>query len=366
MPYKLRKSPGRDLYWVVSKKTGKKFSKSPLKKSVAEAQRRAIYASENSRSRLQGGKCHELNDPLTLDPLDSIPQKYRIQIEVGINSVTGEVIEHCFNIQSLAKYFASSGQLKNPYTNLEWTFEQNEQIYNFLNDDRLVFPEKVPALVIMGEVMGDRDFIRDKIGKLGAQYWRNYGDWIQKGFWYWTSTDYLLQVFQQFDFVTANISPQILNVIVGSLHNISHINALMDAKFLSIDDPSRDYLKDGFLPFKVPSVEGTAVDQILRTPLGAANTDIFRTTVLKIHTLLNVTIPSGPGLTMMGYYFPIDLRYLDEFKNKVFKNSERSVALTYAFLRCLFDGLLTLDQIKLITRVFVLYRQELARIGEVY
>lgn len=47
MPYKLRKAPGRDLYWVVSKETGRKHSKEPLPKARAEAQMRALYAAEN-------------------------------------------------------------------------------------------------------------------------------------------------------------------------------------------------------------------------------------------------------------------------------------------------------------------------------
>jgi hypothetical protein len=49
MPYSLRKSPGRNLYWVVNKYTGKKYSRKPLSKQVAEKQRRAIYASEYGR-----------------------------------------------------------------------------------------------------------------------------------------------------------------------------------------------------------------------------------------------------------------------------------------------------------------------------
>ena len=47
MPYALRKSPRRNLYWVVNKDSGRKYSKQPLPRSRAEAQRRAIYASEN-------------------------------------------------------------------------------------------------------------------------------------------------------------------------------------------------------------------------------------------------------------------------------------------------------------------------------
>lgn len=66
MPFGLRKSPNTNLYWVYNKKTGQKYSRNPIPKKRAEAQRRAIYASENgyklnrsprrSRSRsLRGG-----------------------------------------------------------------------------------------------------------------------------------------------------------------------------------------------------------------------------------------------------------------------------------------------------------------------
>ncbi len=43
-PYKLRKVPKKDLYWVVSA-DGKKHSKEGLPKKRAEAQMRALYAS---------------------------------------------------------------------------------------------------------------------------------------------------------------------------------------------------------------------------------------------------------------------------------------------------------------------------------
>ena len=38
MPYKLRKAPKRDLFWVVSKPSGKKHSTDPIPKPRAEAQ----------------------------------------------------------------------------------------------------------------------------------------------------------------------------------------------------------------------------------------------------------------------------------------------------------------------------------------
>jgi len=43
MPYKLRKAPKKELYWVVNEE-GKHMSKDPLPKPKAEAQMRALYA----------------------------------------------------------------------------------------------------------------------------------------------------------------------------------------------------------------------------------------------------------------------------------------------------------------------------------
>lgn len=48
MPYKLRKKPNHDLYWVVNKENGHKYSKEALPKENAKAQMRALYASEKS------------------------------------------------------------------------------------------------------------------------------------------------------------------------------------------------------------------------------------------------------------------------------------------------------------------------------
>lgn len=59
MPYKLRKAPKRNLYWVVNKDTGKKHSKDPLPKAKAQAQMKALYAVESGykmRGRGNDGK----------------------------------------------------------------------------------------------------------------------------------------------------------------------------------------------------------------------------------------------------------------------------------------------------------------------
>ena len=43
MPYRLRKAPKRDLYWVIAE-DGSHKSKEPMPKEQAEAQMRALYA----------------------------------------------------------------------------------------------------------------------------------------------------------------------------------------------------------------------------------------------------------------------------------------------------------------------------------
>jgi len=61
MPYKLRKAPKKDAYWVVNKQTGKKYSHEPLPHKTAIKQLRALYAQENGyKQNLKGG---ELNNP---------------------------------------------------------------------------------------------------------------------------------------------------------------------------------------------------------------------------------------------------------------------------------------------------------------
>jgi hypothetical protein len=48
MPYKLRKKPRQNLYWVVNSETGKKHSYDALDKPTAIKQMRALYANEGN------------------------------------------------------------------------------------------------------------------------------------------------------------------------------------------------------------------------------------------------------------------------------------------------------------------------------
>lgn len=56
MPYKLRKAPKRELYWVITTETGKKHSKLPIPLDKAKAQMRILETT------LKGGNLREQRD----------------------------------------------------------------------------------------------------------------------------------------------------------------------------------------------------------------------------------------------------------------------------------------------------------------
>lgn len=67
MPYKLRKAPKKELYWVVNKETGKKHSKEPLPRKRAEAQMRALYAVESGYTLRGKGEESESDEEIEID-----------------------------------------------------------------------------------------------------------------------------------------------------------------------------------------------------------------------------------------------------------------------------------------------------------
>ena len=60
MPYKIRKAPGRDLYWVVNAETGKKYSKDPIPKEKAKSQLKLLR-------QLKGGGEPKADEPVLPD-----------------------------------------------------------------------------------------------------------------------------------------------------------------------------------------------------------------------------------------------------------------------------------------------------------
>ena len=57
MPYKLRKAPKKNLYWVVNSETGKKHSKDPIPLEKAKAQMRLLYGIESGSIKTGKGMC---------------------------------------------------------------------------------------------------------------------------------------------------------------------------------------------------------------------------------------------------------------------------------------------------------------------
>lgn len=64
MPFRLRKAPKRDAYWVVDDK-GKHYSKNPMPKEAARRQQKALYAAAN-RGELRGGTLQQFLERLNL------------------------------------------------------------------------------------------------------------------------------------------------------------------------------------------------------------------------------------------------------------------------------------------------------------
>jgi len=49
MPYELKKAAGLNLYWVINKETGRKFSHAPMTLAVAKRQLAALYLHTGGR-----------------------------------------------------------------------------------------------------------------------------------------------------------------------------------------------------------------------------------------------------------------------------------------------------------------------------
>jgi hypothetical protein len=64
MPYKLRKAPKRELYWVVTIETGKKHSKEPIPLEKAQAQMRILESALHGQGKVtEKGRCNKCKPP---------------------------------------------------------------------------------------------------------------------------------------------------------------------------------------------------------------------------------------------------------------------------------------------------------------
>jgi hypothetical protein len=120
MPYKLRKAPKRDLYWVVAE-DGTKKSKEPIPLERAEAQMRALYASENKK-----GKGVSSSKPSDITIKKEAKKAYRKKLEddtltPGTRFVKPEVSKRFESNPKLAEFVHS-------YINPEASFDDMAKI----------------------------------------------------------------------------------------------------------------------------------------------------------------------------------------------------------------------------------------------
>ena len=126
MPYKLRKAPKRNLYWVVGA-DGTKHSKEPIPKERAEAQMRALYAAETKEG---GGN----------DKLSALAKAVFIQRERRRNDAArikaGYPPKGDYNVEKLEEHIRLTDKLKEPRVP-----KKPHQIKEVLDREKLVEDE---------------------------------------------------------------------------------------------------------------------------------------------------------------------------------------------------------------------------------
>jgi hypothetical protein len=83
MPYKLRKAPKRDLYWVVTTETGKKHSKDPIPMDKAKAQLRILDSALKGNGRVTQQKLHDLKTEY-IEVVKQIQQEHQKMVNYAI------------------------------------------------------------------------------------------------------------------------------------------------------------------------------------------------------------------------------------------------------------------------------------------
>ena len=193
-------------------------------------------------------------------------------------------------------------------------------------------------------------------------------EWIFKySFWY-ENTDYLKYIWKQFDFVDQQVSFEALNNIDNTLHYIAQNQYMMIAtgvytdKFLFDPGDTRDTMAEAFEDHpeleRFPELEAPREEVAREAILGPATPEInkyVRSVCQKIHYQLNVHIPQNTGINIMGQHYAPSKEYMEKFKLRTFILSPYSIGLTYVFIKALFEGLISTQQIKIITRTICSY-----------
>jgi hypothetical protein len=141
MPYKLRKAPKRDLYWVITIETGKKHSKDPIPKEKAKAQMRIL------KSALKGGM---MRNPLAAASRDQDAKKVIQRILNAANSARAMSITMAEGHKSMEKIMNEAA--------LELAKSGNSAAVEYLNDLRAPYEQDA-------DYTADDSTSRNKIAK---------------------------------------------------------------------------------------------------------------------------------------------------------------------------------------------------------
>lgn len=178
MPYRLRKVPKKELYWVVSKETGKKHSKEGLPKERAKAQMKALYAAE------QGYEMR--GDALPTMKTSTLSTIARMGYKTGdelMKDVDGwELIEQTPNLRFYKKDGDVIVSIRGSKTLSDWT-NSNTKLFlnkvregNRYKDDRAAIERMLqfaPVLYGVGHSLGGAlldEFIKDGLVKEGVSF----------------------------------------------------------------------------------------------------------------------------------------------------------------------------------------------------
>ena len=147
--WKLRKAPNRELYWVVNKETGKKYSKDPLPKETAMAQMKALYMAEHMEGQEDEGKhggmfaskakhVPKKKNPTTINLTHSL--KMLLEMEIPETASHRATLSNNLNIM-LQQLDIVINFIKLKSTSADWTlilllnstYKHNDYYYNALN-----------------------------------------------------------------------------------------------------------------------------------------------------------------------------------------------------------------------------------------
>jgi hypothetical protein len=169
MPYKLRKVPKKDLYWVVSKESGRKHSKEGLPKQQAKAQMRALYAAESGA--VMKGKALPTMKTSTLSTIARMG--YKTGSELLTNVDGWQLIKETPNLRFYQKDGDTIVSVRGSKTLSDWTDSNTRLFLNKVREGKRYAEDRAaieamlqyaPVLFGVGHSLGGAlidEFIKD-------------------------------------------------------------------------------------------------------------------------------------------------------------------------------------------------------------